>query len=164
MDANRKNPVIISLAVLVVVGMAIAGIVLLRREDDSASSDVTSKTTEATNTTSPSTEAQTEEPATSSQYKSGMYTANGSYTSPGGLEEVKVTVTLDGGIITAAEVEPQPASPTSTEYQGKFVKGFKTLVVGKNIDDIKLSKVSGSSLTSGGFNEALEQIKRDARS
>jgi hypothetical protein len=35
-------------------------------------------------------------------------------------------------------------------------------VVGKSLDDIKVSKVAGSSLTSGGFNKAIEQIKTDA--
>ena len=39
----------------------------------------------------------------------------------------------------------------------------KTLVVGKKITDVKLDKVSGSSLTPKGFNDALEQIKTLAK-
>jgi hypothetical protein len=36
-------------------------------------------------------------------------------------------------------------------------------VVGKKLDDIKVSKVAGSSLTSGGFNQAVADIKTQAQ-
>ncbi len=45
---------------------------------------------------------------------------------------------------------------------GKFAGGISDVVVGKNINDIDVDKVSGSSLTSGGFNEAIEKIKQEA--
>ena len=35
-------------------------------------------------------------------------------------------------------------------------------MVGKKLDEIKVSKVAGSSLTSGGFNQAVEEIKTQA--
>jgi hypothetical protein len=35
--------------------------------------------------------------------------------------------------------------------------------VGKNIDELNVSKVAGSSLTSGGFNQAVEKIKQEAQ-
>ncbi|WP_447589312.1 hypothetical protein [Microbacterium lacticum] len=41
--------------------------------------------------------------------------------------------------------------------------GIAGEVVGKDIDDVSVSRVAGSSLTSGGFNDALETIKADAR-
>jgi hypothetical protein len=37
------------------------------------------------------------------------------------------------------------------------------LVVGKSVDEVSLSRVAGSSLTSLGFNNALTQIKEDAK-
>ena len=37
-----------------------------------------------------------------------------------------------------------------------------SLIVGKDIDEVSLDKVAGSSLTSGGFNAAVESIKSDA--
>ena len=41
--------------------------------------------------------------------------------------------------------------------------GVQALGVGVAIDDLNVSKVAGSSLTSGGFNDAVEQIKAEAR-
>jgi hypothetical protein len=46
--------------------------------------------------------------------------------------------------------------------QGEFISGIAGVVVGKNIDSIKVDKVGGSSLTSGGFNAAVDAIKADA--
>jgi hypothetical protein len=38
------------------------------------------------------------------------------------------------------------------------------MVVGKNISELQLTKVSGSSLTPQGFMDALEKIKAEAQS
>jgi hypothetical protein len=43
-----------------------------------------------------------------------------------------------------------------------FIGGIADEVVGKDIDEISVSRVAGSSLTSGGFNDAIEQIKAEA--
>jgi hypothetical protein len=37
------------------------------------------------------------------------------------------------------------------------------MVVGKNIDEVNLGKVSGSSLTPIGFNNAIEDIRSQAK-
>ena len=60
-------------------------------------------------------------------------------------------------------VDTSQTKGPSLEYQGKFAGGISNVVVGKNIDEIEVDKVSGSSLTSGGFNEAIEQIKQEAQ-
>ena len=52
------------------------------------------------------------------------------------------------------------ARPASTRT--KFVSNFAALIVGKDIDEVSLDKVAGSSLTSSGFNAAVETIKSDA--
>jgi hypothetical protein len=49
------------------------------------------------------------------------------------------------------------------DFQSQFIGGYKKLVVGKKIDSIRLSHVSGSSLTSQGFNDAIGQIKSQAK-
>lgn len=97
-------------------------------------------------------------------YKNGTYEATGNYTSPGGDEEIKVSITLSNGVITDASVTPMATRPNSVEFQGKFKDNFKPLVVGKKIDEVSLMKVSGSSLTPKGFNEALTEIKAEAKS
>ena len=100
---------------------------------------------------------------TTTAYKNGSYSATGSYMSPGGEDSVAVSLTLANDIVTDVTVTPAPADRTSERYQSKFLSGYKQYVVGKNIADINLSKVSGSSLTPIGFNDALAQIKTQAK-
>jgi uncharacterized protein with FMN-binding domain len=95
-------------------------------------------------------------------YADGTYTESGSYQSPNGTESVKVTVTLANGIVTAVDVVGNGESSDSKFYQGEFIGGIDAVVVGKKIDDINVTKVAGSSLTSGGFTSALDAIKVDA--
>lgn len=95
-------------------------------------------------------------------YADGTYTAEGSYVTPESVEEISVTVTLEGDVITAVEVTGNPTKRESEQYQGQFIGGIEDAVVGKNIDEISVSRVAGSSLTSGGFNDAIETIKADA--
>lgn len=99
-----------------------------------------------------------------SSYKNGSYSAIGDYVSPGGSEQIGVKITLKDGIIVDAEVESKAERPKSVQFQGIFVANFKTFVIGKNIDEVKLDKVSGSSLTPKGFNDAVEKIKTEAKS
>ncbi|SDY60270.1 hypothetical protein [Herbiconiux ginsengi] len=98
----------------------------------------------------------------SSTYTDGTYDAKGNYISPNGKEEVDVSVTLAGDVITAVTVTPEATNPTAIQYQTQFADGIAAVVVGKDIDEIDVSRVAGSSLTSGGFNEAIEAIKADA--
>lgn len=121
---------------------------------------VTEETTSAS-PTAPSTPTSTTAPSASA-YKDGTYSAVGSYNSPGGSDDLNVSVTLADGIITDATVTSGAHDQTSSHYQGVFIANYKPLVIGKNIDDVVLSKVSGSSLTSGGFNQALTKIKAQA--
>jgi uncharacterized protein with FMN-binding domain len=97
-------------------------------------------------------------------YKDGTYTATGSYSSPGGQEQITLTVTLAGDKITATDAQTQAATPTSRQFQNEFINNYKPLVIGKNISSLKLTKVAGSSLTSKGFNDALSKIKTQAQS
>ena len=97
------------------------------------------------------------------RYRDGTYSTVGEYVSPGGEESISVKLTLAGDVITSAEVISNATRPNSVKYQGQFISGYKTLVVGKNIDDVVLDKVSGSSLTPKGFNDALSKIKIEAR-
>ena len=107
------------------------------------------------------TAAGTDAPA-GGPYADGTYEATGDYQSPNGTETVDVTITLESEIITSATVVGFGESPNSKRFQGEFIGGIGDVVVGKDIDDISVSKVAGSSLTSGGFNAAIDAIKADA--
>lgn len=95
-------------------------------------------------------------------YADGTYEATGSYQAPSGTESIDVTITLEDGIITDVQVVGNATDPEAKQHQGEFAGGIAGEVVGKPIDEIQVSKVSGSSLTSGGFNKAIEEIKADA--
>jgi hypothetical protein len=86
------------------------------------------------------------------------------YTSPGGAESIDVTLTLKDGVVEEAEVVSNATRPISKQMQTSFIGGYKELVVGKKLDEINLTKVSASSLTPKGFNDAVEKIKAQAQS
>ena len=97
-------------------------------------------------------------------YKDGTYSADGTYVSPNGTETVGVELTLAAGTVSRPSTSPQhPSNPNTRKFQGEFAGGIAAQVVGKSIDELKVSKVAGSSLTSGGFNQAVEKIKSEAQ-
>ena len=124
-----------------------------------------SATDAATSGDAGSSTAATAAPATTSaSYKDGTYTEDGDYVSPGGPQSVTVKLTLAGDKVTAVTVTGHATDPTAKSYQAQFVDGISAAVVGKDIDALNVSRVAGSSLTSGGFNAALKAIKADALS
>ena len=98
-----------------------------------------------------------------SLYQDGTYSADGTYVSPNGTETVGVELTLASGTVTAVDITQHPSNPNTRKFQGEFAGGIAAQVVGKSIDELKVSKVAGSSLTSGGFNQAVETIKSEAQ-
>jgi uncharacterized protein with FMN-binding domain len=157
---NRNKQIITALAVLIAIALIVfATIQATKKKEETASTDTKTTTSQAkTVDNSVSNEGNT------SPYKNGTYSASAQYTSPGGVEGVELTVTLKNGSVTESELKTEPAASESREYQAKFQSGYKDQVVGKPVDSINLSRVSGSSLTSGGFNDALAQIKEQAKS
>lgn len=104
-----------------------------------------------------------ERPEGDSNYIDGTYEAKGVYTTPGGEREIAVSITVTDDVVTAATFTGFATDPASKRFQGEFAEGFQAQVVGKNIDELNLQKVSGSSLTPKGFMNALETIKVQAQ-
>jgi len=128
-------------------------------EDNDTTPSAAATTEASTDPTTPATDGA----ATSdSTYADGTYAAEGSYQTPESIEQISVTVTLEGDVITAVEVTGDPQKAESKQYQSEFIGGINDVVVGKDIDEISVSRVAGSSLTSGGFNQAIEEIKAEA--
>lgn len=159
---KQPNKAVIAVVVIALLAIIAAAVILLGKKESPAS-------TNSENAPSVSTDSagqgapQTATAENTSGYKNGTYKATGTYRSPGGTETVDLTVTLGAGVVVNAELATHPSTRDAEDYQGRFKSGYKALVVGKKIDDISLSRVAGSSLTSGGFNQALEQIKNDAK-
>lgn len=145
--------------------LAVAGFAFWKLESNDAmqesanqnATDTAGMMVETTTTTSTTTVT------TTAKYKDGTYTKTGTYNSPAGSEQVEVTLTLKGDIVTDAVFVGKATNPGSKMAQSAFAAGFKTLVVGKNIDDIKLTVVNGSSLTPKGFMDALVKIQAEAK-
>ena len=158
---KKVSPVIIALIVIVLVGIGTAVAVVANQSKETTTADST--TTESTKTEESQTDtAQSSTNAEGVTYKDGTYTEVGKYVSPGGAESIDVSVTIANDVITSATVTPNATRGEAKEHQQDFVAAFKSLVVGKNIDEVKLSRVAGASLTSNGFNSALQLIKADA--
>jgi hypothetical protein len=101
--------------------------------------------------------------AVSSVFKDGTYTTVGTYNSPAGSEELGVRVTLKDDIIVETESTVKATVPPSVKMQQVFIANYKPLVIGKKITEVHLTKVSGSSLTPAGFNNALVKIEAQAK-
>jgi len=117
----------------------------------------------AAGTTTPSAESTTPaDTGSASSYTDGTYTESADYQAPSGTETVDVTITLADSVITDVQVTGHATDPQAKVRQGEFASGIAGVIVGKKIDDIQVDKVGGSSLTSGGFNAAVDLIKADA--
>lgn len=100
--------------------------------------------------------------ASSAALADGTYSATGDYQSPGGASAVAVTVTLKSGTITAVKVAPKAENATAQQYEAQFAAGVAAVAVGKPIAGLQVGAVSGSSLTSQGFEAALATIRTEA--
>ena len=99
-----------------------------------------------------------------SKFINGTYSATGRYRNPTGeIDDLGVTITLEDDVITDYEIEVQAKNDISVGYQTRYKDDVEELIVGKQIDDLELGRVGSSSLTSIGFNEALESIRQSAR-
>ncbi|WP_217978587.1 hypothetical protein [Terribacillus saccharophilus] len=96
-----------------------------------------------------------------SVYADGTYKATGQY---GSLpSSITVTATLVDNAINEVKVTPHATNPTSLDLQRRFANAVPAVVVGKRIDEVKVGRLAGSSHTPDGFNDAIQQIKEQAR-
>lgn len=129
-------------------------------------SDTTEETSTEPTTSESSTETETEpaESSDSAEFAAGEYSATGSYQTPNGQESVDVSVTItDDGTITDVAVDGNATNGNSVQFQSQFASGIADEVVGQPIDEIEVDRVSGSSLTGGGFNQAIDEIISQAQ-
>jgi uncharacterized protein with FMN-binding domain len=99
----------------------------------------------------------------STKYTDGTYTADGSYSSPGGEEEIAVTLTVKSNLVTAVKVTTVKADPTAAQYEQMFAGGISAVAVGKPLATLSVGTVAGSSLTTQGFTTALNDIRTKAQ-
>ncbi|MCC2313325.1 hypothetical protein [Cellulomonas xiejunii] len=92
----------------------------------------------------------------------GTYSGTGSYETPGGRQEIDVTVVLADGVVTGVRVDPAATNTTSRRFQERFASAVVESVVGRPLDEVAVDRLAGSSSTGAGFMAALDQVVRDA--
>ncbi len=95
-------------------------------------------------------------------YRNGTYTANGNFNTPGGTETIGITLVISNDVITSTSATNGATNSTSIYYTNIFISNYKSLVVGKKLKGLSLSKVSSASLTPIGFNNAANAIRSQA--
>ena len=90
----------------------------------------------------------------------GTFNLSGTYNSPAGLEIMNATVTIKNDVITAVSAQNVAKAPISKKLQDNFIGGISGQVVGKNIKDVNVTHVNGSSLTAKSFNDALHALEK----
>ncbi|MFK4789246.1 FMN-binding protein [Microbacterium sp. ZW T5_56] len=147
---------------------SVAGIALLAGCSAGAAEAETAITSDtSSSTTSEPTTATTADSAgggASGAFVAGTYEGDGSYSNPrGNIEKVHVSMTIAAdGTIESVDVTGTTDGAESAQYQGLFISGISDEVVGKKIDELNVTVVSGSSLTSGGFMQAVDAIEAEA--
>jgi len=156
--ARKLHPGITALIIIVLIGIAATAVIVIN-----TSNQKTESSTSSNNTPVPALTSDKDDSGAMTAYADGTYNATGSYITPGGKESIDLTVTLKDGVIVSTSLVTNAKSGDAKEYQSEFASNYKDFVVGKSVDRVSLSRVAGSSLTSNGFNDALDQIKTDAK-
>lgn len=90
-----------------------------------------------------------------------QYDITVTYPSPGGEETNNFKITLQEDTVTAVSVEVLTEIDASIVYQKKFATALPKLLIGKKISQINdLNVISGASLTTTAFNQALSKLKQ----
>ncbi len=101
--------------------------------------------------------------ATPTGYKNGNYDVTVKYNTPAGPESLYVNLTLADNKVSAATVNNMGKDKVSINMQNKFIADFQKHTIGQDISALNLQVTSGSSLTTGGFNDALAKIRTQAK-
>ena len=151
---NSRNTVIAGIIAIAIIVGVVGGTIFVKRES-----------TEKEGTGGDSTITQsTVNTSTTAQYKDGTYSAPGDYQTPENASSITVTVTISKGTITNSTVTGNPSSHESKAYIADFIAEYKSFVEGKQLGNLQVSRIAGASLTSRGFNEALNAIRSQAQS
>jgi uncharacterized protein with FMN-binding domain len=100
---------------------------------------------------------------TSYKYKNGTYNVTISYWAPSGSEDMGVSITISNDLITDTSINNLASDKTSRNYISKFSQSYSSYVIGQNIANLSLNRVVGASLTTAGFNDALDSIRSQAK-
>lgn len=93
------------------------------------------------------------------------YTTTVEYDVPEGTESNSFSLVIKDGIISSIEVGITTTNKASLKYQQDFAKNITSIVVGQKISELKtIDRVSGASVTTTAFNDALLRLQQQLQS
>ncbi|GIG36844.1 FMN-binding protein [Cellulomonas pakistanensis] len=161
--STRRRTLGLMSGLSVLVALAACGSADAATEDDAAAGGTQSESqTDAGDTGTAGAGTDGTAGSSSGEFADGTYTAEGSYSTPGGEESISVELTVTGDVVSDVTVTPEASGGNAARFQEEFASGVADEVVGEDLAGLAVDKVSGSSLTGDGFNAALDQIRADA--
>lgn len=93
------------------------------------------------------------------------YTTTVEYDVPEGTESNSFSLVIKDSIISSIEVGITTTNKASLKYQQDFAKNIASIVVGQKISELKtIDRVSGASVTTTAFNDALLKLQQQLQS
>jgi uncharacterized protein with FMN-binding domain len=160
---NKRQKMIASFIVILAVVIVTIGVSASGRNQKPASTTASTSQPVATDSSNDATSTSSGTSTTPSNFKDGTFSASTNYETPGGLESMSVSLTIQNGTVTESTLQNKSNNHDSQQYQEEFASTYKSSVVGKKLSDLGSMLISGPSLTAEGFNEALQQIQSEAR-
>ena len=124
---------------------------------DTASADPTSGSGTSSGASSGATSG-----GSSSAFTDGTYTVDAGYQAPSGTESITVELTIADDTVAAVTVTGHATDREAREFQERFTTAIADEIVGQDISSLSVTRVAGASLTSTGFNTALDEIRSQA--
>ena len=166
MSSVNKN-LILSFVVILVTSLIVAGAVVLKPEDNTPAAQPRTTSgsagSSASGAGSATADSSTNTPNGTAHYKDGTYNVTASYDTPEGIESMGVSITVANDTVTKTTASVQSRGRESRAYQQDFVGSYQSAVVGKPLSSLNLRIVAGASLTTAGFNDALDIIRTQAK-
>ena len=149
-----QNSIILSGLLILVSAFTYSAITTLNRSDSVVSKELVVETIRET---MPMMDG-----VSMSMHNNGTYKTMVKYEVPYGyVEPMYVSLTIESGVITGAEVSFEVENPVSADYQEVFKRYYKEEIVGQLVEEVSLSRMGGASLTNNAFDSAVARIKAE---
>lgn len=157
MDTKNKIFVVVgTVAILAAAGVTAA--VLFTKKDDESSKVNPPQTTSNTGTT-----PESQQTKAADSYKDGTYKASVSYRVPHGSNSLNATVVISSGKISSVKTDNSYTDRESAMFVSDFESALDGDATGQSISSYKPSRIGGASLTTEAFDEAISDIRSQAK-
>lgn len=172
MSMKTRNNIFLAIGSIAIIAASGVGVYALysSAQTGTSNSGLTTQSTTNSSTSGSTTGGTTSNSTTNStsstsasNYKDGTYTASANYSVPHGYQNsISVSITVSNGSITAASATHSTSDRESAEYTDVFDSSLSSKVVGQSLSGASFSRIGGASLTTDGFQTALETVMNEA--